>query len=63
MIEKLVALLDGKTTQGVKHKFGDEIMSKGVKFTKKNIVENLFPDKNPYKDESNYAVPEEVNYV
>ncbi|MBK0401394.1 DNA-directed RNA polymerase subunit beta [Adhaeribacter sp. BT258] len=60
MIEKLVALLDGKTSQGVKHKFGDEIMSKGVKFNKKNIVENLFPDKNPYKDESNYAVPEEV---
>ncbi|MFC5269021.1 DNA-directed RNA polymerase subunit beta [Adhaeribacter terreus] len=60
MIEKLVALLDGKTSQGIKHKFGDEIMSKGVKFNKKNIVENLFPDKNPYKDESNYAVPEEV---
>src|SRR5687768_6650848 len=60
MIEKLVTLLDGKTSQGVKHKFGDEIMSKGVKFNKKNIVENLFPDKNPYKDESNYAVPEEV---
>jgi DNA-directed RNA polymerase subunit beta len=60
MVEKLVALLDGKTSQGVKHKFGDEIMSKGVKFNKKNIVENLFPDKNPYKDESNYAVPEEV---
>ncbi|GEO02446.1 DNA-directed RNA polymerase subunit beta [Adhaeribacter aerolatus] len=61
MVEKLVALLDGKTSQGVKHKFGDEIMSKGVKFTRRNVVENLFPDKNPYKDESNYAVPEEVN--
>ncbi|KAA5549378.1 DNA-directed RNA polymerase subunit beta [Adhaeribacter rhizoryzae] len=61
MVDKLVALLDGKTSQGVKHKFGDEIMSKGVKFTRRNIVENLFPDKNPYKDESNYAVPEEVN--
>jgi DNA-directed RNA polymerase subunit beta len=61
MIDKMVALLEGKTTQGIKHKFGDEIMSKGVKFNKKNISENLFPDKNPYKDESNYAVPEEVN--
>jgi len=61
MVDKLVALLDGKNSQGVKHKFGDEIMSKGTKFSKRNIVENLFPDKNPYKDESNYAVPEEVN--
>ncbi|WP_026461719.1 DNA-directed RNA polymerase subunit beta [Adhaeribacter aquaticus] len=61
MMDKLVQLLDGKTSQGVKHKFGDEIMSKGVKFSRRNIVENLFPDKNPYKDESNYSVPEEVN--
>ncbi|KAA9338678.1 DNA-directed RNA polymerase subunit beta [Hymenobacter busanensis] len=61
MVEKLVQLLEGKTSQGVKHRFGDEILSKGVKFGKKNITEALFPDKNPYKDESNYAVPEEVN--
>lgn len=61
MVDKLTQLLDGKTTQGIKHKFGDEIMSKSVKFSRKNIAENLFPDKNPYKDESNYAVPEEVN--
>jgi DNA-directed RNA polymerase subunit beta len=32
MINKLVSILDGKTSQGVKHKFGDEIISKGVKF-------------------------------
>jgi DNA-directed RNA polymerase subunit beta len=61
MVDKLVALLEGKTSQGVKHKFGDEILSKGVKFSRKNIIEALFPEKNPYKDESNYAVPEEVN--
>ncbi|MFD2246211.1 DNA-directed RNA polymerase subunit beta [Pontibacter ruber] len=61
MVDKLVALLDGKTTQGVKHKFGDEILTKGSKFSRKNIIEALFPEKNPYKDESNYAVPEEVN--
>ncbi|NEM96764.1 DNA-directed RNA polymerase subunit beta [Pontibacter burrus] len=61
MVEKLVALLEGKTTQGIRHKFGDEILTKGVKFTRKNIVEALFPEKNLYKDESNYAVPEEVN--
>ncbi|PSR54476.1 DNA-directed RNA polymerase subunit beta [Adhaeribacter arboris] len=61
MVDKLTQLLDGQLTNGIKHKFGDEIMSKGVKFSRKNIAENLFPDKNPYKDESNYAVPEEVN--
>ncbi|MHC2991150.1 DNA-directed RNA polymerase subunit beta, partial [Pontibacter sp. HJ8] len=61
MVDKLVALLEGKNSQGIKHKFGDEILSKGVKFSRKNIIEALFPEKNPYKDESNYAVPEEVN--
>ncbi|WP_370582897.1 DNA-directed RNA polymerase subunit beta [Pontibacter sp. 172403-2] len=61
MADKLVALLEGKTSQGIKHKFGDEILTKGSKFSRKNIVEALFPEKNPYKDESNYAVPEEVN--
>ncbi|RDV15230.1 DNA-directed RNA polymerase subunit beta [Pontibacter diazotrophicus] len=61
MADKLVALLEGKTSQGIRHKFGDEILTKGVKFTRKNITEALFPEKNPYKDESNYAVPEEVN--
>jgi DNA-directed RNA polymerase subunit beta len=63
MVEKIVQLLDGKTSQGVKHKFGDEVMSKGVKFSRKNIVENLFPDKNIYRDESSYNVPEEVNLL
>ncbi|QHL88715.1 DNA-directed RNA polymerase subunit beta [Nibribacter ruber] len=61
MIEKLVTLLEGKTSQGVRHRFGDEMLAKGAKFGKKNITEALFPDKNPYKDESNYAVAEEVN--
>ncbi|SIT91083.1 DNA-directed RNA polymerase subunit beta [Pontibacter indicus] len=61
MVDKLVTLLEGKTSQGIKHKFGDEILTKGVKFSRKNIIEALFPEKNPYKDESNYAVPEEVN--
>ncbi|PRY16189.1 DNA-directed RNA polymerase subunit beta [Pontibacter ummariensis] len=61
MVDKLVELLDGKTSQGIRHKFGDEILTKGVKFSRRNIIEALFPEKNPYKDESNYAVPEEVN--
>ncbi|CAN5613204.1 DNA-directed RNA polymerase subunit beta [soil metagenome] len=63
MIRKLVKLLDGKTSQGVKHKFGDEIISKGVKFNVKNIEENIFPEKNIYRDESTYNVAEEVNLI
>jgi DNA-directed RNA polymerase subunit beta len=63
MIDKLTTLLEGKTSQGVKHKFGDEILAKGVKFTKKNITEAVFPDKNIYRDESTYNVPEEVNLI
>ncbi len=63
MIGKLVALLDGTTTGGVKHKFGDELISKGMKFNARNIAENLFPAVNPYRDESQYSVPEEVNVI
>jgi len=63
MIGKLVELLEGKASQGVKHKFGDEIISKGVKFNKSNISNNLFPEKNVYRDESNYSVQEEVNLI
>jgi DNA-directed RNA polymerase subunit beta len=63
MIEKLVQLIGGKTSAGVKHKFGDEIIAKGVKFTDKVIAGKLFPEKNIYRDESNYAVPEEVNLI
>src|SRR5690606_26520666 len=63
MINKMVQLLEGKSSLGVKHKFGDEIISKGVKFNAKNIEENVFPEKNIYRDESTYNVPEEVNLI
>jgi DNA-directed RNA polymerase subunit beta len=63
MVEKLVQLLEGRTCNGIKHKFGHEIVSKGVKFNRNNIVENLFPKNNPYEDESAYAVAEEVNLL
>ncbi len=63
MISKLTNLLDGKVSQGVTHKFGDELISKGVKFNAANIGGNLFPDKNIYRDESTYNVPEEVNLI
>jgi DNA-directed RNA polymerase subunit beta len=63
MIDKLVELVDGKPSQGVKHKFGDVLVSKSVKFNRKNVSENLFPSANPYRDESQYSVPEEVNLI
>ncbi len=63
MIDKLSILLEGKTSKGVKHKFGDELISKGTKFNRQNIEANLFPTKNPYRDESSYNVPEEVNLI
>ena len=63
MIKKMVELLNGKESLGVKHKFGEEIVSKGVKFNAKNIEQNIFPPKNIYKDESTYNVQEEVNLI
>jgi DNA-directed RNA polymerase subunit beta len=63
MIDKMVELLEGKLCKGVKHKFGDNIMGKGTKFTRKNIEANFFPTKNKYRDESNYNVPEEANLI
>jgi DNA-directed RNA polymerase subunit beta len=63
LIGKLDHLLSGKISNGVRHRFGNEIISKGVKFSDMNIKENLFPSKNPYRDESSYAVPEEVNLL
>jgi DNA-directed RNA polymerase subunit beta len=53
MVKKLTTLLNGKNSNGVKHKFGDELVSKGVKFTSKVIENNLFPDKTIDRDESN----------
>jgi DNA-directed RNA polymerase subunit beta len=63
MIDKMVTLLEGKTSKGIKHKFGDELISKGVKFNRSNISNNLFPEKNNYVDESSYNVPEEANLL
>ncbi len=62
-INKLTEILEGKSCLGVKHKFGDELIAKGIKFNRKNIEENLFPSHNAYRDESSYNVPEEVNLI
>ncbi|NJO03659.1 MAG: DNA-directed RNA polymerase subunit beta, partial [Bacteroidia bacterium] len=63
MIEKMVEILEAKVSKGVKHKFGAQIISQGVKFNRNNIVENLFPKENPFRDESTYNVPEESNLI
>jgi DNA-directed RNA polymerase subunit beta len=63
MIDKMVTLLESKTSKGIKHKFGDELISKGVKFNRSNVSNNLFPEKNNYVDESSYNVPEEANLL
>jgi DNA-directed RNA polymerase subunit beta len=63
MINRMSNLLENKTSKGVSHKFGDEVVSKGVKFASKVIETNLFPEKNAYRDESNYNVPEEANLI
>ena len=63
MVEKTVKLLSGKTSKGINHKFGATIVEAGVKFSAKNIEELLFPEKNLYRDESTYAVPEEANLI
>jgi DNA-directed RNA polymerase subunit beta len=63
MIDKLAALLHGKVSEGVNHKFGESLISKGTKFTAKVISNNIFPEKNVFRDESNYNVPEEVNLI
>ncbi len=63
MIDKMHDLLDSRISLGIKHKFGEELMSKGVKYNRTNIEKNLFPEKNPYRDESSYHVSEEVNLI
>ncbi|TAE98059.1 MAG: DNA-directed RNA polymerase subunit beta, partial [Runella slithyformis] len=63
MVGKMTVLLEGKTSRGVFHKFGDELVTKGVKFGHAAISNNLFPEKNAYRDESSYNVPEEANLI
>jgi DNA-directed RNA polymerase subunit beta len=63
MIQKTTALLGDKICQGIKHKFGADIILKGTKFNREVIESSLFPDKNIYRDESTYSVAEEVNLI
>ena len=63
VISKMAKLLENKECLGVQHKFGEEIVSKGVTFTEELISHNIFPEKNIFRDESTYNVPEEVNLI
>jgi len=49
LIEKLFVLVNGKTSQGVKDNFNNDIIPKGVKFTQKLLVEQDFININPNK--------------
>ena len=63
MISKMAELLEDKTSQGIVHKYGDVVLAKDSGFNKQNIEQAFFPSKNAYRDESNYNVPEEVNFI
>jgi len=63
MLEKLTRLLDGEISQGIYHKFGDELIGKGKKFTATLIEKNLFPSKNIYRDDTKLSIPEETHLI
>ncbi|MDD3686209.1 MAG: DNA-directed RNA polymerase subunit beta [Bacteroidales bacterium] len=47
LIEKLFVLVNGKTSQGVKDNFNNDVIAKGVKFTQKLLTEVDFANVNP----------------
>ena len=63
MIQKLYKLLEDKKSQGVKHKYGEILVSKNKVFTLKLIEEKLFPTQDKHVDEGDYAIPQEVNLI
>ena len=63
VIKKLAQLLEGEVAQGIYHKFGDALIKEGEAFTSSLIEKKLFPDKNIYRDEANYSIPEETNLL
>jgi DNA-directed RNA polymerase subunit beta len=46
LVEKLFTILTGKTSQGVMNVYGEELISKGTKFTMKNLSEVDFTNVN-----------------
>ena len=63
LIGKFEKLLNNKKTNGVSHKYGEELIKPGVKFTKKIITDKLFPSKNKYYDINSLNVPEESSLI
>ena len=57
LIVKFEKLLINKKTNGVNHKYGEELIKPGVKFSKKVIQDKLFPTKNKYYDINSLNVP------
>jgi len=49
LVEKLFSIVNGKTSQGVKDFFGKDIISKGAKFTHKQLNEVDYNNINPNK--------------
>lgn len=49
LVEKLFVLVNGKTSQGVKDYYGQEVIAKGVKFTQKLLVDLEFMEVSPLK--------------
>tara|TARA_Y100000739_G_scaffold227473_1_gene237083 strand:- start:571 stop:2973 length:2403 start_codon:yes stop_codon:yes gene_type:complete len=63
LIGKFEKLLNNKKTKGVNHKYGEELIKPGVKFTDKVIKDKLFPSKNKYYDINSLNVPEESSLI
>ena len=63
LIEKFDKLLKNKKCNGVSHKYGDELVKGGVKFSRKLIEDKLFPKKNIYYDMNSLNVPEESSLI
>ena len=63
LIEKFDKLLKNKKCNGVSHKYGDELIKGGVKFSRKLIEDKLFPKKNIYYDMNSLNVPEESSLI
>ena len=63
LIDKFEILLKNKKSNGVNHKYGDELIKGGVKFTRKLIEDKLFPKKNIYYDLNSLNVPEESSLI
>jgi DNA-directed RNA polymerase subunit beta len=47
LIDKLMVLTEGKVSQGVANQYGEEVLSKGTKFTRKALSEMDFSQVNP----------------